>query len=427
MSVSTWTVSGLTAGEVYTITPSAGTIQDVTVPNGGGSTMTDFHSVYSGAQIVADAAGTASFDLIAPAAPGNVTVTVEDVTGAAIGTSAAQAYAAPSPWLFDFDGPRLATISGGEIVGSPTVTSVTDHLTFASTGGYGWSETFGRGDFDSGELAGVTALREDGVYFVGESTFQVATGSTGSFDVHIYTAEGRNPPVGLEVFIEGVSQGVTTLTTAGQTLTFNNSGAGFSTGGDGVLDIRMVTTGPYGPAFISGLEVVTNGGAGGGAQTLNAVAVGSGAATLSQSDLDTAVAGALDRIANSGASQATLDLLAGVSVTVADLSGTHIGLTNQPANTILIDLDAAGHGWFVDDTPLDDTEFILTAAESTLTANPSSPAAGKLDLLTTLLHEFAHVLGYEHGGNGLLNDTLETGTRHVDNVFSDDSLFNNLD
>ena len=123
----------------------------------------------------------------------------------------------------------------------------------------------------------------------------------------------------------------------------------------------------------------------------------------------------------------TLDLLAGVSVTVADLSGTHIGLTNQPANTILIDLDAAGHGWFVDDTPLDDTEFTLTAAEQTLTANPSSPASGKLDLLTTLLHEFAHVLGYEHAGNGLLNDTLETGTRHVDNVFSDQALFNNLD
>jgi hypothetical protein len=415
VSVSTWQVSGLTVGNVYTLTPSAGAIQTA-----------DGHAIYAGTQIVA-AGGSENFTLIAPTAPGNVTVTVEEVNGATVGTSAPQAFTMPSPWLFDFDGPRLATLTGGEVVGSPTITSVTEHLTFASTGGYGWSTVNGRGDFDSGELVGVTALREDGVFINGQSTFQVATGSVGTFDVRIYTAEGRNPPVGLEVFIEGVSQGVTTLTTASQTLLFDNLGAGFGISADGVLDIRMVTTGSFAPAFISGIEVATNGGFA-APQALHAVAVGSGGDALTQSELDAAVAGALGRVAVEGASQQTLDVLAGVTVTIADLSGTHLGLAYQATNTIVIDLDAAGHGWFVDDTPLDDTEFTLTTAEHTLSATSTSPASSRMDLLTTLLHEFGHILGHGHTDEGLLSESLEPGTRHtdVDNVFSNHNLFEDL-
>ncbi len=41
-------------------------------------------------------------------------------------------------------------------------------------------------------------------------------------------------------------------------------------------------------------------------------------------------------------------------------------------------------------------------------------------------HEFAHPPG-SATRTGLLDNTLETGTRHVDDVFSDEALFNNLD
>jgi hypothetical protein len=419
-SVSTWTVSGLTAGEVYTITPTAGTIQDVTVPVGG-ATMADFHSAYSGIQIVADAMGTATFDLIAPAAPGDVTVTVNDVTGAATGTSAALDYDTPSPWLFDFDSVTNSTITTATAMGMPAVTSVGDHDTFAAHGGYGWSRSNGRGDFDIGAGA-PTALRQDGVY-TSNSTFQVAV-EDGDYDVRIYTSNQNNGRP-LDVTIEGVTTTINPTAGTYENFLFDNGGGGFTVN-DGVLDIQMNST--FTTFFINGLDVGTNGALDGtNQQTLNTVAVGSGADALTQSQLDNAVAGALDRIAAGGASQATLDTLAAVTVSIADLSGTHLGVTNEAANTIQIDLDAAGHGWFIDDTPLDDTEFSLAISETELNATASSPASGSIDLLTTLLHEFAHILGYGHEGTGLLDNTLETGTRHVDDVFSDEALFNNLD
>ncbi len=422
-STSSWMVSGLTDGEVYTITPTAGTLGTVTL--GGGGMSADFHSAYSGVQIVADASGTATFTLVAPAVPGNVTVTVNDVTGAATGTSASQNYDAPSPWLFDFEGLGGTTITSAAAVGMPTVTSVNDHTTFGGDLGYGWSMTFGRGDYDAGAGA-PTAFRRDGVYFTGETTFQVAA-EAGNYDVRIYTGN-QNAGIPFDVTIEGVT---TTITpTAGSYESFlltNNGGVGAGGPGftvaDGVLDIQLTANTTV--LFVNGLDVGSAGDLDGtNQQTLNAVAVGSGANALTQSQLEAAVAGALDRIAAGGASQATLDTLAGVTVSIADLSGTHLGITSEAANTIQIDLDAAGHGWF-----LDDAEFSLAISETELKATASSPAATSIDLLTTLLHEFAHILGFGHDDDGLLSESLETGTRHtdVDDVISDEALFNNLD
>ena len=62
---------------------------------------------------------------------------------------------------------------------------------------------------------------------------------------------------------------------------------------------------------------------------------------------------------------------------------------------ITIDTDAAGHGWFVDPTPNDNSEFThsANATGTDLFTDPSSAAAGHLDLLTTVTHELGHVLG----------------------------------
>ena len=82
--------------------------------------------------------------------------------------------------------------------------------------------------------------------------------------------------------------------------------------------------------------------------------------------------------------------------------------------------DAAGFGWFVDPTPDDDVEFAVQLDAYSLAADQDSPAALRADLLTTVMHEFGHVLGYDHADEGLMDDLLPLGARRTaatDKVF----------
>jgi hypothetical protein len=58
-----------------------------------------------------------------------------------------------------------------------------------------------------------------------------------------------------------------------------------------------------------------------------------------------------------------------VQIQIVDLPRSGLGLT--AADTIWLDKDAAGHGWFIDANPADNSEF---------PAGPGSPAYGKVDL-----------------------------------------------
>ena len=81
------------------------------------------------------------------------------------------------------------------------------------------------------------------------------------------------------------------------------------------------------------------------------------------------------------------------------------------AGTIEIDHDANGVGWFVDRTPLDDSEFTAQNTDSFLLATADSEANGKYDLLTTVLHELAHLYGFIDGYAGFdANIETEDGT-----------------
>ena len=68
--------------------------------------------------------------------------------------------------------------------------------------------------------------------------------------------------------------------------------------------------------------------------------------------------------------------MAGFKIEVTDLSGKLLG--EASGNTIWIDDDAAGYGWFVDSTPQDDAEFTLLASK-TLTARAGSAADQHVD------------------------------------------------
>jgi hypothetical protein len=92
-------------------------------------------------------------------------------------------------------------------------------------------------------------------------------------------------------------------------------------------------------------------------------------------------------------------------VVVSDLPNNQIAW-NAGNGTIQIDATAAGIGWFVDSTPQDSNEF-----QSTGNAAPTSAAYGKMDLLSALVHEVGHAVGYEHSDGGVMADTLNPGQR----------------
>jgi probable HAF family extracellular repeat protein len=92
--------------------------------------------------------------------------------------------------------------------------------------------------------------------------------------------------------------------------------------------------------------------------------------------------------------------LSNVRVQIADLPGNLLG--EASGNTIRIDQNAAGWGWFVDRTPRSDSEFHRPGDQG---------EQGKMDLLTTVMHELGHILGRDHEDSGVMVETLATGTR----------------
>ncbi len=103
-------------------------------------------------------------------------------------------------------------------------------------------------------------------------------------------------------------------------------------------------------------------------------------------------------------------ILAGLNLEVVDLPGNLLG--RALPNAIQIDVDAAGFGWFVDTTPNDNVEFMVDTA--TNQAAVGSPASERVDLLTVVMHELGHVLGYEHTDSySLMDAELPLGTRRL--------------
>jgi hypothetical protein len=96
--------------------------------------------------------------------------------------------------------------------------------------------------------------------------------------------------------------------------------------------------------------------------------------------------------------------LAGLDVRIADLGGTTLGLA--AGHTLWLDANAAGWGWFVDPTPWDDSEFTTPGDQG---------EQNHIDLLTVVMHEMGHVLGYEHEATGVMQDTLSAGVRELPN------------
>jgi CSLREA domain-containing protein len=104
--------------------------------------------------------------------------------------------------------------------------------------------------------------------------------------------------------------------------------------------------------------------------------------------------------------QVPASLYSNVEIAIADLPGATLGLATH--NSITIDTNAAGHGWFIDNTPLDDSEFDASLTDSV--------APRGMDLLTVVMHELGHVAGLddlydEDFEDDLMYGWLESGIR----------------
>jgi VCBS repeat-containing protein len=116
---------------------------------------------------------------------------------------------------------------------------------------------------------------------------------------------------------------------------------------------------------------------------------------LTPDSLTPIVAEAVRRWAATGLTAAQIAELNGVRYVVQDLPGDYLGETALHGSTVSIDVDAAGYGWYIDPTPADDSEFAGHAADTRLYTDPVDVAAGRMDLLTVVMHELGHVLGLD--------------------------------
>jgi hypothetical protein len=155
----------------------------------------------------------------------------------------------------------------------------------------------------------------------------------------------------------------------------------------GAGPITLVNTVPALPAVVAPMLAAPGG--------VQASSPTPGETHLTQAQLDSVVAAAIAGWAAAGASASQLAALHATVFSVEDLAGNTI--SEQSPGLITVDVDAAGHGWFVDPTPGDNSEFThaQNAAGTDLLTDPSNAAAGHLDLLTAVSHELGHVLGLD--------------------------------
>ncbi len=225
---------------------------------------------------------------------------------------------------------------------------------------------------------------------IGSSTYQVIRAYNGT------TSAAHNNGLSVVRFAySGATASVGTTPGTGQNLAY---GYGLVDVGAAVRRAFALTSNPLLANFYlsngtRNLAVADSG-------TVTAVSIESVALTMS--DLDAAAtnpAAALELWSSRLHEAAAIQ----ISVSLADLPDGQLGEARidavgadglPTAGTIVLDRNASGLGWFVDPTPLDHSEFSTTLADTAFRAAADSLAAGRYDLLTVLLHEEGHLLGF---------------------------------
>ncbi len=136
--------------------------------------------------------------------------------------------------------------------------------------------------------------------------------------------------------------------------------------------------------------------AAGGPQTTNPSST-----VLTQSQLNSTVTAALERLHDAGVDSTLVADLSEVHFEIGQLPPGDLGLANLASDLVEVSPNAAGYGWFVDPTAPTDG---------------SGPASFHgIDLLTVVLHELGHYVGLTDlpasSGNNLMDGYLGVGQR----------------
>ncbi len=326
--MSTSTISGtssLPQGSLVTVSTSLGTI-----------TTADADPNYAGIQVMVGPGGAFSFTVQAPLVGGTATITAQEVTAAASGTTTLT-ITPPTAFHFKFNKPGNSAPNG--------YISVLPTTLFASNSSYGWQSTTGLFAQDRG---GPTPLLRDFIQGP-DNTFQVSL-ANGSYLVNLTMGDLSNPHGPVDIIANGVDvfAGNLILEPSGQYVT-PNFVVNVTSGNLLSLEIKRVGGDPF--WAVNAIDIVPS------ASAVGAIMLTSSVATLNADGTSTAT------ISGTGARPNSL-------ITVSASLGTII-TTDADPNYAGIQVQADGSGNFV---------FVVRAPSVaggavTLTANDVTGAA----------------------------------------------------
>ncbi len=129
--------------------------------------------------------------------------------------------------------------------------------------------------------------------------------------------------------------------------------------------------------------------------------------TLTSAQLQPIVNAAVDLWTATGLTGEQISTLKSTQFVVTNLDGANaLGLTTP--GLVQVDDNGAGRGWFIDQTPGDNSEFRQFVSLTELNATEGA-AADHYDLLTLVMHELGHVLGLDDFDADLRDGDVMTG------------------
>ncbi len=136
-------------------------------------------------------------------------------------------------------------------------------------------------------------------------------------------------------------------------------------------------------------------------------------ALVTQTEVQALVPGAIDAWQAAGLDAADVRKLERAQIQVGNLGTSILGM--EADDVITINQTAAGYNWYLGAGSGSNRAFGLLGPGGESLAQPPSPAAGRVDLLTVLEHELGHVIGLSDNSQAgdLMDITLGLGVRRA--------------